>query len=662
MGAMTPIRKLLIANRGEIACRIMATARRMGIATVAVYSDADASARHVALADEAVRLGPAPAPESYLRIDRVLDAARTTGADAIHPGYGFLAESAAFARACAEAGVTYVGPPADVIERLGLKGAAKDAAIAAGVPVLPGYQGIAQDDATLVREATRIGFPLAVKAAAGGGGRGLRLVERAADLMGAIDSARREARGAFGDDRLILERWVTRPRHVEVQIVADRHGTVLHLHKRDCSVQRRHQKVVEEAPAPGLSDDLRGRVTGAAVALARAAGYVNAGTVEFLVDRDAFFFLEVNTRLQVEHPITECITGFDLVELQLRVASGEPLGIGQGDVPAHGHAFEVRVCAEDPARDFLPQAGRLDAMHWPDADTGARVDTGFGTGDVIGRDYDSLLGKLIVHGRDREDARRAMVAALGRCAIAGLATNIDFLAAVMAHPEFAAGAPDTGFLGRTMADLVPRQSAASAAVVAAAALAVVLGRKIDDCSPWAMGRPWRLNAPAMETVRLRDGTAERVVAVTHRADGFALTIDGVDHRASASLGADGVLTLTLDGMRRVARVARSGASVTVMGLGAARRLTVVDPLGGAESASETPDGHLRAPMPGKVVKVHVRPGDAVERGAPLIALEAMKMEHTIAAPSAGRVATVPFAVGDLVGEGDELIVLEAEAG
>ena len=656
---MTAIRRLLVANRGEIACRIMRTARRLGIGTVAVHSDADAHARHVAMADQAVQLGAAPAAESYLRIDRVIDAARATGADAIHPGYGFLAESAAFARACAAAGVIYVGPPADVIERLGLKGSAKDVAIAAGVPVLPGYQGADQGDARLVAEAARIGFPLAVKAAAGGGGRGLRLVERAEDLAAAIGSARREAQGAFGDDRLILERWVRRPRHVEVQVIADRHGNVVHLHERDCSVQRRHQKVVEEAPAPGLSDDLRQRITGSAVALAKAAGYVNAGTVEFLLDGNDFFFLEVNTRLQVEHSVTESITNVDLVELQLRVATGDPLGFGQVDVGASGHAFEVRVCAEDPARDFLPQIGRIAAMRWPGPDTGARVDTGFGPGDVIGPDYDSLLAKVIVHGRDRETARLALLDALGRSGVAGLPTNLGFLAAVVAHPEFAKGAPDTGFLGRTMPDLVPAASPADDATMLAAVAAVVLGRPRGEASPWALGRPWRLNAPAVETLRLRDGGTERPVTVEHRDADLLVTIDGRAMALAAEDDGSGTLALTANGTRRSATVVVGGPTITVMGPGPTHVLALVDPLGGGGDAAEGDVGHLRAPMPGKAVKVHVKPGTRVERGAPLITLEAMKMEHTIAAPAAGIVTRVPFAQGDLVAEGDELIVLDA---
>jgi 3-methylcrotonyl-CoA carboxylase alpha subunit len=656
---MTAIRRLLVANRGEIACRIMRTARRLGIGTVAVYSDADARARHVAMADQAVRLGPAPAADSYLRIDRVVAAAQATGADAIHPGYGFLAESAAFARACDTAGIVYVGPPADVIEKLGLKGSAKDVAIAAGVPVLPGYQGVDQDDDRLVAEASRIGFPLAVKAAAGGGGRGLRLVERKEDLPAAIGSARREAKGAFGDDRLILERWVRAPRHVEVQIIADRHGNVVHLHERDCSVQRRHQKVVEEAPAPGLTDGLRQRITSSAVALAKAAGYINAGTVEFLVDGDFFFFLEVNTRLQVEHPVTESITDFDLVELQLRVAAGEKLDLRQEDVRASGHAFEVRVCAEDPARDFLPQIGRITAMRWPGPERGVRVDTGFGPGDVVGPDYDSLLAKVIVHGRDREAARLALIDALGRSGVAGLPTNLGFLTAVAAHPEFAKGAPDTGFLGRTMADLVPAQKPADDAAIQAAVAAIVLGRPREGSSPWASGRPWRLNAPAVETLRLRDAGTERLVSVEHRATDLLVTIDGRANAMTAIAEADGTLALTIEGTRRRAAVVVDGPSITVMDSGTTHILTLVDPLGGGGDGAEGDIGHLRAPMPGKVVKVHVKPGDRVERGAPLVTLEAMKMEHTIAAPAAGTITSVPFAQGDLVAEGAELIVFEA---
>ncbi len=659
MAPVKPIRKLVIANRGEIACRIIRTARRLGIATVAVYSDADARALHVEAADEAVRLGPAAASASYLVGERVIEAARRTGADAIHPGYGFLAESAAFARSCAAAGLVYVGPTPDVIERLGLKGAAKIAAVEAGVPVLPGYNGAGQDGATLTREAGVLGFPLAVKAAAGGGGRGLRVVDRPEALAGAVESAGREATAAFGDGRLILERWLARPRHVEVQIMGDADGNVVHLHERDCSVQRRHQKLIEEAPAPGLAADLRRRICAAAVTLAKAVGYRNAGTVEFLVDGDVYFFLEVNTRLQVEHPVTESITGLDLVELQLSVASGAPIGLRQDDIRANGHAIEARVCAEDPARDFLPQTGVIGALRWP-ATTGGgpRIDTGVRVGDSVGLAYDSLLGKVIVHRPDREAARLGLADALAATTIGGLNTNIGFLRAVVSHPVFAAGAPDTGFLGRAMAELAPPATAAADDVLAAAALTVVLGRAEAKRTPWAAGRPWRLNAPASETVRFHDGTATRAVAVTHEVEGYRIAIDGREHEVGADPAPDGELALTVDGLRRRAHVARDGTALAVTLAGYATRLTHVDALD-SKRAAEAADGHLRAPMPGRVVKVHVAPGAFVQRGEPLVVLEAMKMEHTIAAPTAGRVQSVPFGAGDLVAEGAELVVLEA---
>ncbi|MGH6717695.1 MAG: biotin carboxylase N-terminal domain-containing protein, partial [Alphaproteobacteria bacterium] len=628
--------------------------------TVAVHSDADARARHVEAADEAVRLGPAPAAESYLRGDRVIEAARLTGADAIHPGYGFLAESAAFARSCADAELIYVGPSADVIDRLGLKGAAKIAAAEAGVPVLPGYNGADQGVARLAREAAAVGFPLAVKAAAGGGGRGLRVVDRPEALAEAIESAGREALAAFGDDRLILERWLARPRHVEVQILGDAHGNVIHLHERDCSVQRRHQKLIEEAPAPGLAPDLRRRITAAAVARAKAVGYQNAGTVEFLLDGDAYFFLEVNTRLQVEHPITEMITGLDLVELQLRIATGAPIGLRQDDVRADGHAIEARVCAEDPTRDFLPQTGVIGVVRWPAAAgaPGLRVDSGIRVGDSVGLAYDSLLGKVIVHGVDRAAARLGLADALAATTIAGLTTNVAFLRAVVTHPVFAAGAPDTGFLGRAMAELAPPATPASDATLTAAALAVVLGRAEAVRTPWAAGRPWRLNAPATETLRFHDGLAERAVVVTHEGNGYRIAVDGREHEGSAVLASDGELALTVDGLRRRAHVTLDDGAITVTLAGSAKRLARVDPLDSTR-ATAAADGHLRAPMPGRVVKVHVAPGAVVERGQPLVVLEAMKMEHTIAAPTAGRIQSVPFGAGDLVPEGAELVVLEA---
>ncbi|MEX2648744.1 MAG: biotin carboxylase N-terminal domain-containing protein [Alphaproteobacteria bacterium] len=662
MADLRPVRKLLIANRGEIACRIARTARRLGIGVVAVHSDADANARHVALADEAYRLGPAPATESYLRIDRVLEAAKATGADAIHPGYGFLAESAAFARACANAGLIYVGPPAEVIERLGAKDAAKEVAIAAGVPVLPGYQGTAQDDATLVREAKTLGYPLAVKAVAGGGGRGLRVVRESGGLSEALASARREANGAFGDDRLILERWLDRPRHVEVQILGDAHGNVVHLHERDCSLQRRHQKIVEEAPAPGLSDSMRGGLGAAAVALAKAVGYVNAGTVEFLVDANWFFFLEVNTRLQVEHPVTEFITGLDLVELQLRVASGAPSGLDQSAIPRRSHAIEVRLCAEDPARGFLPQTGRVARLWLPEATGGVRIDTGLDEGDTVGLDYDSLIAKIIVGGATREEARERMLGALRRTGLVGLSTNVEFLAALVAHPTFAAGAPDTGFLDRSLPELLVEAPPPPDQAIVAAAIAHVRSRASGGGSPWAVGRPWRLSAAAVETLRMIVAGEELAVRVTHLDAGYDVAIDGRTHhvRSFAEMRGSGPLDLAIDGARRDYHVHIEGQTIHILWSGTVHRLALIDPLAVAAGASEA-DGHLRAPMPGRVVKVMAEVGASVERGAPLLVLEAMKMEHTITAPVAGRVARMPFGPGDLVEEGTELVVFEDEA-
>ncbi|MDE2018337.1 MAG: ATP-grasp domain-containing protein, partial [Hyphomicrobiales bacterium] len=493
------IRKLLVANRGEIACRIFATCDRLGVATVAAYSDADAEARHVALAGEAIRIGPAPARDSYLRGDAIVAAALRAGADAVHPGYGFLSENAEFAEACAAAGLVFVGPPPAAIRAMGTKSGAKALMERAGVPLTPGHHGDAQDVATFARAAARIGYPVLVKASAGGGGRGMRVVDAEAGLGGALDSARREAEAAFGDGRLLLEKWLDRPRHVEVQVFADAHGAILALGDRDCSIQRRHQKVIEEAPAPGLDPAMRAAMAQAAVAAARAVGYVGAGTVEFIVAGGAFHFMEMNTRLQVEHPVTEMTTGLDLVEWQLRVASGERLPIGSADVRSSGHAIEVRVCAEDPARDFLPSTGEIARLRWPREGADVRVDSGVREGDRVGSDYDALLAKLIVRGADRADAVARLARALDACELVGIATNLDLLRAVAAHPGFADGAPDTGFLAREAEALVagaapsPEDERAIVAAAAMAALSDVRAAAADrarrDGDPWS---PWAL--------------------------------------------------------------------------------------------------------------------------------------------------------------------------
>ncbi len=645
------IRTLLIANRGEIVRRIGRTARRLGVRVAAVYSDADAGALHVREADIAFRIGPAPAPRSYLNIPAMLDAARAAGADAIHPGYGFLAENADFAAACRDAGIDFVGPTPEVMRSLGLKGAAKIVAERAGVPTLPGYHGDDQGGALLAREAERIGFPLVVKAAAGGGGRGMRVVQQGPDFAEALAAARREAMGAFGDDRVILERFLPRPRHVEVQIFGDAHGNVVHLFERDCSLQRRHQKLVEEAPAPGLSDALRRRLHEAAIKLGHAVGYSNAGTVEFLVDGDAFYFLEVNTRLQVEHPVTEEITGLDLVEWQLRIAAGEPIPLTQDRIVARGHALEVRVCAEDPMRDFLPQTGTLSRVIFPAGDV--RIESGVAAGDTLGIAYDSMIAKVITTGADRDQALRRMVAALGATAIVGVTTNVAFLRAAVAHPDFAAGRVDTTFFARHEASLVAPPPPPNDDEVAAAALAWVLARR-EPASPWAAAVPWRLNAPATETLRFRTGDTDHDVVLVHHGGDFALTFGGRSHTAQATLQAD-KLDLVLSGRaaRFTALVDRS--TVALVRDGFVRTFAHVDPLAVGVGVA-VQDGHVRAPMPGRILKVQVKPGQTVTKGQTLVVLEAMKMEHGIVAPKDGVIDRVPFALGDLVDDGAELVV------
>ncbi|MFQ5775925.1 MAG: acetyl/propionyl/methylcrotonyl-CoA carboxylase subunit alpha [Kiloniellaceae bacterium] len=661
--------KILIANRGEIACRVVRTARRLGIRTVAVYSEADAAAAHVAAADEAYPIGPAPAAESYLKIEAVLAAAERSGAQAVHPGYGFLAENADFAEACAAQGLAFIGPPASAIRTLGSKSAAKALMEKADVPIVPGYHGEDQNPARLAEAAAAIGYPVLVKASAGGGGKGMRVVERAEDFAAALESARREAAAAFGDDRVLIEACLERPRHIEVQIFADRHGNVVHLFERDCSIQRRYQKVIEEAPAPGLAPERRAEMGAAAVTAARASGYVGAGTVEFIAGGKNFYFMEMNTRLQVEHPVTEMITGQDLVEWQIRVAAGEPLPLGQGDLALSGHAVEARIYAEDPARDFLPATGRLVHLRLPLEGPHVRADSGVREGDEIGVHYDPMIAKLIVWDRDRRAALARLRAALAETQIVGPATNVAFLAAVAAHPAYAAGEIDTGFIARHHADLVPEAAPASDDVLAVACLAELLRRRAqaeararrsnDPYSPWHQTTGWRLNVETHTRLAFRDGDAEPAVTVYYRPDGYLLELPGGRMGARGEIGPDGTLLADLDGRRFPASVVRRGGELNVLLRGGIHRLHVVDPLE-AVPEEEAGAGRVAAPMPGKVVKVYVAPGQAVVRGAPLVVLEAMKMEHSLFAPGDGTIAAVHCSAGDLVEEGAELIAFEAE--
>ena len=670
--------KLLIANRGEIACRLIRTARRLGIVTVAVYSDADDSALHVAMADEAVRLGPAPARDSYLNVEAVIAAARAAGADAIHPGYGFLSENAAFAEACATTGIVFVGPPPAAIRAMGSKSEAKALMERAGVPLLPGHHGANPDATTLKREAARIGYPVMLKASAGGGGKGMRRVEREADFDAALAGAQREANASFGDDRMLVEKYLERPRHIEMQIFADTQGNVVHLFERDCSIQRRHQKVLEEAPAPGMTAERRQAMGAAAIAAARAVGYVGAGTVEFIAGQDGtFYFMEMNTRLQVEHPVTEMITGLDLVEWQLRVAAGEALPLGQEEISLAGHAIEARVYAEDPARGFLPATGRLTHLRAPEQSAEVRVDTGVRGGDEIGIHYDPMIAKLIVHGESRDDAVRRLGSALDRYEVAGVTTNLAFLRRLARHPAFGDAAIDTGFIERHGDALLAPAPAVGDRVLALASMAVLLRRAEaarraaaisgDPSSPWHRVDGWRLNGTGHDLLRFADASDLADVTVRYLGDGFELALPGGTMSARGDLialqGEAIALRASLAGAQCDATVvwqgpARQGESLMLFADGDSWPLVLVDPAGRGEDDDAAPP-RLAAPMPGRIVQVLVAAGARVVRGQPLLLLEAMKMEHVVKAPADGIVRALRHEAGDLVEEGAELCDFEA---
>ncbi len=665
---MTVFGKIMIANRGEIACRVIRTARRLGIATVAVYSEADRNALHAELADEAWPIGPAPARDSYLNIEAILATARNSGAEAVHPGYGFLSENADFAEACEAAGIVFIGPPASAMRIMGSKAAAKDLMQRHGVPLVPGYHGADQNPARLLDEAERIGFPVLIKASAGGGGRGMRQVDGQAEFAAALAGAKREAEAAFGDGRVLVEKYLARPRHIEVQIFADRHGNTVHLFERDCSIQRRHQKVLEEAPAPGLDPEQRSAMVEAAVAAVRAVGYIGAGTVEFIAEGGGFFFIEMNTRLQVEHPVTEAVTGLDLVEWQFRVAAGEPLPIGQPDLVLCGHAIEARLYAEDPQRGFLPQTGTLHGLRFPPPEL-ARVDTGVRQGDTVTPFYDPMIAKIIAWGEDRAAAVGRLRRALAATAVLGVGTNLTLLSRIAAHPEFVSGGVDTGFIERHRTALVPPRRPAPDTVLAAAALFRLLAREdaakaaasrsSDPFSPWARVDGWRLNGRGHQELILRDGAEERLVCAKPHAGSWLLQIDDRTILATAERRADGWLATLLDGVRRQITVLDCEAEIAVFLGGESWRLTEIDPR--AAPAGEDPSaGRLTAPMPGRVTQLMVEAGTSVQRGQPLIVIEAMKMEHTVTAPADGVVEAVRFAPGDLVEEGAELIALAPE--
>ncbi|CAB3856843.1 acetyl/propionyl/methylcrotonyl-CoA carboxylase subunit alpha [Achromobacter sp. CF-sbj1-Ac2-l] len=667
---------LLIANRGEIACRVAATARRLGIRTVAVYSDADADARHVAACDIAVHIGGPEPRASYLRADAILQAARDTGAQAIHPGYGFLSENEAFAEAAEQAGIAFVGPPASAIAAMGSKSAAKSLMEKAGVPLVPGYHGDNQDPQFLKEQADAIGYPVLIKASAGGGGKGMRVVESTGAFLDALASCQREAASSFGDDRVLIERYLQKPRHIEIQVFADTHGNCVYLFERDCSVQRRHQKVIEEAPAPGMTEERRRAMGEAAVAAARAVGYVGAGTVEFIAEPDGrFYFMEMNTRLQVEHPVTEMITGHDLVEWQLRVAAGQPLPARQEDLRIHGHAIEARIYAENPEKGFLPSIGTLAYLGLPAhvafANGDIRVDGGVRTGDTITPFYDPMIAKLIVHGADRDQARARMLQALAQTQAVGVQTNVAFLSRLMRDSAFAAADLDTGLIERQRATLLPEPTPADAATLALATAAVLASQgqaqsaphAAAPADPWDTRDGWRLGGRYQRTLQWIDNGETRHVTVARQgADWLLDSGDGARPFAWRAEDRDGparVLRITLDGRERAGTVVLHADKAHVFGDGGARVLDLYDPLAHAQDTQGDHGGGLTAPMPGKIISIAVKAGDSVAKGQPLLVMEAMKMEHTISAPADGKVEELFYAVGDQVTEGAELVSIGA---
>ncbi len=648
---MQPLNSVLIANRGEIACRVMRTAKAMGLTTIAVHSATDRNARHVREADIAVDLGGSKASESYLQIDKLIEAAKASGAQAIHPGYGFLSENAGFARAVEQAGLIFLGPPAAAIDAMGSKSAAKSLMETAGVPLVPGYHGDAQDAATFREASARIGYPVLLKATAGGGGKGMKVVERDEDLAEALASAQREAQSSFGDSRMLVEKYVLKPRHVEIQVFADQHGHCLYLNERDCSIQRRHQKVVEEAPAPGLTPQMRQAMGEAAVRAAQAIGYVGAGTVEFLLDaRGDFFFMEMNTRLQVEHPVTEAITGLDLVAWQIRVAQGEPLPITQAEVPLNGHAIEVRLYAEDPVNDFLPATGTLALYRESSQGPGRRVDSGVAEGDEVSPFYDPMLGKLIAWGETREQARLRLLAMLDEFAIGGLRTNLAFLRRIIAHPAFAQAELDTGFIPRYQKDLLPATEGLTEefwqlAAQAYLSTAAVTIRSDDAHSPWSTTRGLRLGGPSEVTLHLACGAESRSMVMRS------------DSEQGARLSGKHLL-IERDGVRRQTIAIRRAETLYLQWQGDVHAIRSVDPIAEVD-VSHGHQGGLTAPMNGSIVRVLVSVGEQVQIGTPLVVLEAMKMEHSIRANTAGTVAALYCAEGEMVKEGAVLVELEA---
>ena len=647
----------------------------MGIKTVAVYSDADADSMHVEMADEAKYIGGARAQDSYLNVDAIAAAIRETGADGVHPGYGFLSENAAFAEACAEAGAAFIGPPPSAIRAMGSKSEAKRLMEEAGVPLLPGYHGDDQSDERLTAAAEEIGFPVMVKAAAGGGGRGMRMIGDAAALADGLAGARREAKAGFGDDTLLIEKYLGKPRHIEMQVFADTHGNAVHVFERDCSIQRRHQKVVEEAPAPGMTAEMRAAMADAAVKAAQAIDYVGAGTVEFLVEAermgapDCFYFMEMNTRLQVEHPVSEMIAGVDLVEWQIRVADGEALPMTQDQIQLDGHAVEVRLYAEDPSRDFRPSPGPLDHFRTPLEDTHVRIDTGVREGDEVTMHYDPMIAKVIGWDRDRTSAIARLGQALEQTHVVGTTTNLDFLSAICGSAAFIEADLDTGFIEQNAKTLFPEAGAVDAATLALSALAELIwqgdaaARKGrvggDPYSPWQMNDGWRVNDRGHVDLPFRDGEEEVTVVAYMDGAGYRMVIREKELTVRGAFDAEGRLAAEIDGHRVTASVIRHGEERHILGPLGTRQLAYVNPHQ-AQASSGSHGGRLTSPLPGRVVSVAVAAGDSVSAGQTLMVIEAMKMEHSIAAPAAGTVETVHFSEGDQVDEGAELLTLAPE--
>jgi 3-methylcrotonyl-CoA carboxylase alpha subunit len=651
--------KILIANRGEIACRVIATCRKLGIRTVAVYSEPDANARHVRLADEAYCVGPAASRESYLRIERIVEVCKQSGAQAVHPGYGFLSENEAFAHACEQNGIVFIGPPVKSIRAMGSKSAAKALMQQAKVPLVPGYHGESQDPALLQREADRIGYPVLIKASAGGGGKGMRVVNAASEFAAALASCQREARTSFGDDRVLIEKYLQQPRHIEIQVFADQAGHTISLNERDCSAQRRHQKVVEEAPAPSVDPAQRAAMGRAACDAARAVGYVGAGTVEFIADSDGnFYFMEMNTRLQVEHPVTEMITGLDLVEWQLRVAAGENLPLTQDQVPLRGHSIEVRIYAEEPEKGFLPSVGRLAYFKTPPASEHVRLDTGVEQGDEITPHYDPMIAKLIVWDRTREAAIARMLGALAQTRIVGVGHNVNFLSRLVNHAAFREGRVDTGLIERERAELLPASTTLPADVLEVAALAQVSAERErgieQSSSPWDIADGWRINGAQNRTLQFAAGEQTANVSLRYTSTGYLIG----DQPAQVLRVSPSELRITIGSRHIEATVVDLGEQRHVFLHGQQNVLTFVDPLAHA-GESEEAHGGLTAPMPGKVIALLAEPGSEVAKGAPLLVMEAMKMEMTVFAPAKGKVVSFLCTVGEQVKEGLPLVDFQA---